>query len=68
MSKKQAQSLAEKVGTGDAAAKLTDDELMAVAGGAGVDPDVVKEQILTQMSNVTGSGGQPATGEPPLLK
>ena len=60
MSKKQAQSLAEKVGTDDAAAKLTDDELMAVAGGAGPDPDVVKKQM---QGGQTHSEGKQRAGE-----
>jgi len=48
MKRKQAQSLVEKVGTDDAAVKLTDDELMAVVGGAEPDPDVVKKQMQGQ--------------------
>ena len=55
MSKKQTQSLVEQVGTDDAAAKLTDDELMAVAGGAGLDSDVVKKQMQGGQTIVKGS-------------
>jgi hypothetical protein len=67
MKRKQVQSFREKVGTNANLAKLTDDELMAVAGGAGLDSEDVKKQILTQLKGMGGSE-QVAPGELPLIK